>query len=101
MGPFGVPIIPFVPFDTPLPEPTKASPMHPGLAAQTTGHALRDFVMARKQKDRDDTHETWYWLKFAFKQTYGKRAWAKWFDWIVDEWGLDDYIFDRDALRDS
>lgn len=75
--------------------------MLPGHAAQTVGHAMRDYVLARTVVDREYTHRVYFDLKEAFRQTYGTPAWEEWFDWIVDEWGLDDYIFDREALRDS
>lgn len=57
--------------------------------------------MARMQWERDLTHDQFYTMKYAFKQTYGTREWKRVFEWIVDEWDLERFIFDREALRDS
>jgi hypothetical protein len=40
-------------------------------------------------------------LKVSFRDAYGERAWRKWFRWIVDEYMLEDLIFDYEALRDT
>ena len=70
-------------------------------AAQVVGHAMRDYVMARFQWERDITHDQFYALKHAFRSTYGNREWRRMFEWMVDEWDLERFIFDREALRDS
>lgn len=85
----------------PPPVISRAAPMPIAQASQVVGHAMRDFVMARLAVERIDTGRSFHGLKTAFRQTYGEQAWRDAFDWIVDEWGLDDYIFDREALRDS
>lgn len=98
-NPFGGPAI--SPAGTPEPVPTAAAPMELGKAAQLMGHAMRDYVMARLAIDRELTHTQFRDLKHAFRVTYGTDAWYDTYDWIVDEWGLEPYIFDREALRDS
>lgn len=95
-GPFGVDI---TPVDAPPPPRPPITPI--AEAAERVGVAMRDYVMARRKFDRGITHESFYGLKHAFRQTYGFNAWDEWFQWIVDEWGLEDYIFDRESLRDS
>lgn len=99
MGPFGV-FIP--PIDTPPPADISAeNPMDVGLAAQRMGNVTRDYVMARLAIDRELTYQEYRGMKHAFRSTYGVKVWKDTFDWIVDEWGLMDYIFDYEALRDS
>jgi hypothetical protein len=92
-APFGVPVD--------LREPDPSAPLTVDEAAQRMGPVMRDYVMARFQWERDLTHDQFWAMKFAFKKTYGVREWRRVFDWIVDEWSLEDYIFDREALRDS
>lgn len=83
------------------PEPSLEFPMPLEQAAQKIGHAMRDFVMSRFKWERVQTGEEFYALKVAFRWTYGVETWNDTFDWIVDEWGLAPYIFDRESLRDS
>lgn len=70
-------------------------------AARVVGNAMRDYVMARLAVDRRATYEQFRGLKHAFRTTYGLPAWRDAFEWIVDDWDLEPYIFDREALRDS
>lgn len=92
---------PFGPMPAPRPEPSAAAPMDIYTAAAKVGHAMRDYVMARTVEDRIGTLSDYKGLKVAFRQTYGNRRWRAFFEWIVDEWGLEDYVFDRETLRDS
>lgn len=71
------------------------------LAAKQVGESMRDYIMARFKVDRELTHLDFYGQKESFRQTYGVDAWHDTYDWIVEEWGLADYIFDRESLRDS
>lgn len=84
--------------DTP---PSAASPMVVERAAERVGGALRDFVMARPRWERLATGRVFHDLKTSFRSTYGNGAWKEWYAWMVDEWDLEDYIFDYEALRDS
>jgi hypothetical protein len=47
------------------------------------------------------TGEAFYMLKQSFREAYGTRVWNPWYAWIVDEYMLDDYIFNYESLRDS
>lgn len=94
----------FAPFGVTVQIPTAPTPEQPltvDEAAQRMGPVMRDYVMARFQWERDMTHDQFWSMKYAFKKTYGVREWRRVFDWIVDEWGLEDFVFDREALRDS
>lgn len=95
-GPFGPEPVPEPPI-----EPSWHAPLPMDLAAKMVGEAMRDYIMARFKVDREETHKSFYGLKESFRQTYGEARWREAFDWIVDEWDLSDYIFDREALRDS
>ena len=86
---------------TKRPPITAAHPMDQSEAARLLGEPLRDYLMARLKEERAITHAAYYGLKHSFRETYGKRAWRRWFEWIVDEWDLEPYTFDREALRDS
>jgi len=70
-------------------------------AEQRIGNAMRDFVMARPRWERLETGRVYHDLKTSFKKAYGERRWKETYAWCVDEWGLEDYIFDYEALRDS
>lgn len=80
---------------------SRAEPMPMADAAQRLGNATRDFVMARPRWERLETGRVFHDLKVSFRNTYGERRWKDTYAWIVDEWGLEDYIFDYEALRDS
>lgn len=91
-------------FAEPATRPTEVSrdaPMAREEAAQRIGNALRDFVMARPRWERLETGRVYHDLKVAFRKAYGDRRWRDTYEWCVDEWGLEDYIFDYEALRDS
>ncbi len=70
-------------------------------AAKQVGESMRDYIMARFAWEREATHLDFYGQKQSFRSAYGNRQWRRTFEWIVDEWGLEDYIFAREALRDS
>src|SRR6185369_4449655 len=78
-----------------------ATPMPIDLAAKAVGESMRDYIMARFKWEREGTHLDFYGQKHSFRHTYGIAAWHEWFEWIVDEWDLEPYVFDRTALRDS
>jgi hypothetical protein len=83
------------------PAPTAKNPMPIHEAARVIGDPMRDYLMARRHVEREETHKDYFGLKYAFRETYGVSGWKAWFEWIVDEWDLEDFIFDREALRDS
>ncbi len=80
---------------------SRDAPMQLELAAQRVGNAMRDFVMAKPRWERLATGRVFHDLKTSFKSTYSERQWRLTYAWVVDEWGLEDYIFDYEALRDS
>lgn len=80
---------------------SRAAPMPMETAAQRIGNAMRDFVMARPRWERLETGRVFHDLKVSFRSAYGERTWRDTYAWVVDEWGLEDYIFDYEALRDS
>lgn len=80
---------------------SRDSPMAMEAAAQRIGNAMRDFVMAKPRWERLATGRVYHDTKMAFKNAYGERQWRDTYAWCVDEWGLEDYIFDYEALRDS
>jgi hypothetical protein len=80
---------------------TADAPMPRDMADKAMGEVMRDYIMARFKWEREGTHLDFVAHKHSFRQTYGIAAWHETFDWIVDEWDLASYIFDREALRDS
>lgn len=86
----------------PPPPPPEREPIMPmEAAARLVGAAMRDYVMARLATEREATHQQWHALKKTFQSVYGTDRWDDVFDWLVDEFDLDAYVFDREALRDS
>lgn len=57
--------------------------------------------MARPKWERLETGKVFHDLKTAYRSAYDDKRWRRTYAWIVDEWGLEDYIFDYEALRDS
>lgn len=80
---------------------TRDEPMPMRLAAEFVGVRMRDFVLARTLDDRLETGSIFHDSKVSFKKAYGVRKWKQVYAWIVEDWGLDDYIFEYEALRDS
>ncbi len=81
--------------------PTRDAPMPMETAGERLGNAMRDFVMAKPRWERLETGRVFHDLKSSFKNAYGERAWRETYAWVVDEYGLEDYIIDYEALRDS
>ena len=83
------------------PEPSLEFPMAIERANDMLGDALRDFVLARPDWERLETGRVFHDLKVSYKDTYGEQAWLDLYADIVEDYGLEDYVFDYEALRDS
>lgn len=70
-------------------------------AAASIGPIMRDYVMARTQDARAAYGAEYRARKNAFREAWGVRRWREAYAQMVDDWGLDDYIADYEALRDS
>lgn len=70
-------------------------------AALRVGNALEAFVQPQAHWQRLATGRVFHDLKISFITTYGRKRWHEAYDWMVYEWGLQNYIVDYEALRDS
>ena len=70
-------------------------------AEELVGNSLRDYVFAKEESTRTRTHDSFYTLKHAFRETYGVEQWKRTFESVVAKHELGDFIFDSEALRDS
>jgi len=65
------------------------------------GEALERFLTAREKHYREVTGRDWRAIKRDVKKRWGEREARMAFDWVVDEYDLEDYIVDYDALWET
>lgn len=87
--------------DDQRPAPRSAAALSRQDAIEVIGPIMRDLVTSRSREDRLAFGAEFKARKDAFRQAWGNRRWKEAYSQLVDDWGLDDYIVDYEALRDS